>query len=109
MLGFICILSGVQIIYLNLFINVVQVFNVLEGQEGDCGVSWFLFFYDMGLIMVLLVLVLGYSFIFMMFVVFVWWFGCWICEFVCKFGEIGGIFFVVLNFVFEYVVVCGVF
>ena len=42
--------TGVQITYLNLATNVVQVIEALEGEEGDRGVSWLPFFHDMGLI-----------------------------------------------------------
>jgi fatty acid CoA ligase FadD32 len=94
--------TGVQITYLNLATNVVQVIEALEGEEGDRGVSWLPFFHDMGLITVLLSPMIGHYVTFMTPAAFVRRPGRWIRELARKEGDTGGTISVAPNFAFDH-------
>ena len=94
--------TGVQITYLNLATNVVQVIEALEGEEGDRGVSWLPFFHDMGLITVLLSPMIGHHVTFMTPAAFVRRPIRWMREMSAKPGDTGGIISVAPNFAFEH-------
>jgi fatty acid CoA ligase FadD32 len=94
--------TGVQITYLNLATNVVQVIEALEGEEGDRGVSWLPFFHDMGLITVLLSPMIGHYVTFMTPAAFVRRPGRWIRELARKEGDTGGTIGVAPNFAFDH-------
>ncbi len=94
--------TGVQITYLNLATNVVQVIEALEGDEGDRGVSWLPFFHDMGLITVLLSPMIGHYVTFMTPAAFVRRPGRWIRELARKEGDTGGVISVAPNFAFDH-------
>jgi fatty acid CoA ligase FadD32 len=99
--------TGVQITYLNLATNVVQVIEALEGEEGDRGVSWLPFFHDMGLITVLLSPMIGHYVTFMTPAAFVRRPGRWIRELARKEGDTGGTISVAPNFAFDHAAVRG--
>jgi fatty acid CoA ligase FadD32 len=94
--------TGVQITYLNLATNVVQVIEALEGEEGDRGVSWLPFFHDMGLITVLLSPMIGHYVTFMTPAAFVRRPGRWIRELARKESDTGGTISVAPNFAFDH-------
>jgi fatty acid CoA ligase FadD32 len=100
--------TGVQITYLNLATNVVQVIQALEGEEGDRGVSWLPFFHDMGLITVLLSPMIGHYVTFMTPAAFVRRPGRWIRELARKEGDTGGTISVAPNFAFDHAAARGV-
>jgi fatty acid CoA ligase FadD32 len=100
--------TGVQITYLNLATNVVQVIEALEGEEGDRGVSWLPFFHDMGLITVLLSPMIGHYVTFMTPAAFVRRPGRWIRELARKEGDTGGTISVAPNFAFDHAAARGV-
>ncbi|HEX2283352.1 MAG TPA: long-chain-fatty-acid--AMP ligase FadD32 [Mycobacterium sp.] len=100
--------TGVQITYLNLATNVVQVIEALEGEEGDRGVSWLPFFHDMGLITVLLSPMIGHNVTFMTPAAFVRRPGRWIRELARKEGDTGGTISVAPNFAFDHAAARGV-
>jgi fatty acid CoA ligase FadD32 len=100
--------TGVQITYLNLATNVVQVIEALEGEEGDRGVSWLPFFHDMGLITVLLSPMIGHYVTFMTPAAFVRRPGRWIRELARKEGDTGGTISVAPNFAFDHAASRGV-
>jgi fatty acid CoA ligase FadD32 len=99
--------TGVQITYLNLATNVVQVIEALEGEEGDRGVSWLPFFHDMGLITVLLSPMIGHYVTFMTPAAFVRRPGRWIRELARKEGDTGGTISVAPNFAFDHAAARG--
>jgi fatty acid CoA ligase FadD32 len=99
--------TGVQITYLNLATNVVQVIEALEGEEGDRGVSWLPFFHDMGLITVLLSPMIGHYVTFMTPAAFVRRPGRWIRELARKEGDTGGTIGVAPNFAFDHAAARG--
>ncbi len=99
--------TGVQITYLNLATNVVQVIEALEGEEGDRGVSWLPFFHDMGLITVLLSPMIGHYVTFMTPAAFVRRPGRWIREIARKEGDTGGTISVAPNFAFDHAAMRG--
>jgi fatty acyl-AMP ligase FadD32 len=99
--------TGVQITYLNLATNVVQVIQALEGEEGDRGVSWLPFFHDMGLITVLLSPMIGHYVTFMTPAAFVRRPGRWIRELARKEGDTGGTISVAPNFAFDHAAARG--
>jgi fatty acid CoA ligase FadD32 len=99
--------TGVQITYLNLATNVVQVIEALEGEEGDRGVSWLPFFHDMGLITVLLSPMIGHYVTFMTPAAFVRRPGRWIREIARKEGDTGGTISVAPNFAFDHAAARG--
>ncbi|MFG1934565.1 long-chain-fatty-acid--AMP ligase FadD32 [Mycobacterium sp. NPDC048908] len=100
--------TGVQITYLNLATNVVQVIEALEGEEGDRGVSWLPFFHDMGLITVLLSPMIGHYVTFMTPAAFVRRPIRWIRELARKEGDTGGTISVAPNFAFDHAAARGV-
>jgi fatty acid CoA ligase FadD32 len=100
--------TGVQITYLNLATNVVQVIEALDGEEGDRGVSWLPFFHDMGLITVLLSPMIGHYISFMTPAAFVRRPGRWIREMARKEGDTGGTISVAPNFAFDHAAARGV-
>jgi fatty acid CoA ligase FadD32 len=100
--------TGVQITYLNLATNVVQVIEALDGEEGDRGVSWLPFFHDMGLITVLLSPMIGHYVTFMTPAAFVRRPGRWIRELARKEGDTGGTISVAPNFAFDHAAARGV-
>ncbi|OBF36522.1 fatty-acid--CoA ligase [Mycobacterium sp. ACS1612] len=100
--------TGVQITYLNLATNVVQVIEALEGEEGDRGVSWLPFFHDMGLITVLLSPMIGHYVTFMTPAAFVRRPGRWIRELARREGDTGGTISVAPNFAFDHAAARGV-
>jgi fatty acid CoA ligase FadD32 len=99
--------TGVQITYLNLATNVVQVIEALEGEEGDRGVSWLPFFHDMGLITVMLSPMIGHYVTFMTPAAFVRRPGRWIREMARKEGETGEVYSVAPNFAFDHAAARG--
>jgi fatty acyl-AMP ligase FadD32 len=99
--------TGVQITYLNLATNVVQVIEALEGEEGDRGVSWLPFFHDMGLITVLLSPMIGHYVTFMTPAAFVRRPGRWIRELARKESDTGGTIGVAPNFAFDHAAARG--
>ena len=99
--------TGVQITYLNLATNVVQVIEALDGEEGDRGVSWLPFFHDMGLITVLLSPMIGHYVTFMTPAAFVRRPIRWMREMSAKPGDTGGVISVAPNFAFEHAAVRG--
>jgi fatty acid CoA ligase FadD32 len=99
--------TGVQITFLNLATNVVQVIEALEGEEGDRGVSWLPFFHDMGLITVLLSPMIGHYVTFMTPAAFVRRPGRWIREIARKEGDTGGTISVAPNFAFDHAAMRG--
>ncbi|TRW88886.1 AMP-binding protein [Mycolicibacterium sp. 018/SC-01/001] len=99
--------TGVQITYLNLATNVVQVIEALQGEEGDRGVSWLPFFHDMGLITVLLSPMIGHYVTFMTPAAFVRRPGRWIREMARKEGETGEVYSVAPNFAFDHAAARG--
>jgi len=100
--------TGVQITYLNLATNVVQVIEALEGEEGDRGVSWLPFFHDMGLITSMISPMIGHFFTFMTPAAFVRRPGRWIREIARKEGDTGGTISVAPNFAFDHAAARGV-
>ena len=100
--------TGVQITYLNLATNVVQVIEALEGEEGDRGVSWLPFFHDMGLITSMISPMIGNFFTFMTPAAFVRRPGRWIREIARKEGDTGGTISVAPNFAFDHAAARGV-
>jgi fatty acid CoA ligase FadD32 len=99
--------TGVQITYLNLATNVVQVIDALEGEEGDRGVSWLPFFHDMGLVTALLPAMIGHYFTFMTPAAFVRRPGRWIRELAYREGDTGGAISVAPNFAFDHAAARG--
>jgi fatty acid CoA ligase FadD32 len=99
--------TGVQITYLNLATNVVQVIEALDGEEGDRGVSWLPFFHDMGLITVLLSPMIGHHITFMTPAAFVRRPIRWMREMSAKPDDTGGIISVAPNFAFEHAALRG--
>jgi fatty acid CoA ligase FadD32 len=99
--------TGVQITFLNLATNVVQVIEALEGEEGDRGVSWLPFFHDMGLITVLLSPMIGHYVTFMTPAAFVRRPGRWIRELARKESDTGGTISVAPNFAFDHAAARG--
>jgi fatty acid CoA ligase FadD32 len=99
--------TGVQITYLNLATNVVQVIEALDGEEGDRGVSWLPFFHDMGLITVLLSPMIGHYITFMTPAAFVRRPIRWMREMSAKPDDYGGVISVAPNFAFEHAAVRG--
>src|SRR6478736_3440589 len=100
--------TGVQITYLNLATNVVQVIEALEGEEGDRGVSWLPFFHDMGLITSMIAPMIGHYVTFMTPAAFVRRPGRWIREIARKEGDTGGTISVAPNFAFDHAAARGV-
>jgi fatty acid CoA ligase FadD32 len=100
--------TGVQITYLNLATNVVQVIEALEGEEGDRGVSWLPFFHDMGLITSMISPMIGHFFTFMTPAAFVRRPGRWIREIARKESDTGGTISVAPNFAFDHAAARGV-
>jgi fatty acid CoA ligase FadD32 len=99
--------TGVQITYLNLATNVVQVIEALQGEEGDRGVSWLPFFHDMGLIATMLSPMIGHYMTFMTPAAFVRRPGRWIREMARKEGETGEVYSVAPNFAFDHAAARG--
>ncbi len=99
--------TGVQITYLNLATNVVQVIEALQGEEGDRGVTWLPFFHDMGLIAVMLTPMIGHYCTFMTPAAFVRRPIRWMRELARKPGDAGETYSVAPNFAFDHAAARG--
>ena len=99
--------TGVQITYLNLATNVVQVIEALQGEEGDRGVTWLPFFHDMGLIAVMLTPMIGHYCAFMTPAAFVRRPIRWMRELARKPGDAGETYSVAPNFAFDHAAARG--
>jgi fatty acid CoA ligase FadD32 len=99
--------TGVQITYLNLATNVVQVMEALQGEEGDRGVSWLPFFHDMGLITIMLSPMIGHHVTFMTPAAFVRRPIRWMRELARKEGDTGQTYSVAPNFAFDHAAARG--
>ncbi|MCP9275817.1 long-chain-fatty-acid--AMP ligase FadD32 [Mycolicibacterium arenosum] len=99
--------TGVEITYLGVATNIVQIIEALDGEEGDRGLSWLPFFHDMGLITALLAPMIGHFFTFMTPAAFVRRPGRWIREMARKPEDTGGVISVAPNFAFDHAAARG--